>query len=68
MCLRVITSRVSSVHTQGPFDVCRKVFAGGAETANMTFHDKADLFFQDYSFGPLFVQENYINVTPYAAK
>ena len=53
---------------QGPFDVCRKVFVGGEETATMSIHDKSDLFFQDYSFGPLFVQENYINVTPYAAR
>ncbi|CAG2189162.1 RFC1 [Mytilus edulis] len=52
----------------GPFEVCRKVFAGGAETAGMTLNDKSDLFFHDYSFGPLFVQENYIHVTTYAAK
>ncbi|XP_076082907.1 replication factor C subunit 1-like [Mytilus galloprovincialis] len=52
----------------GPFEVCRKVFAGGAETAGMTLNDKSDLFFHDYSFGPLFVQENYIHVVPYAAK
>ena len=45
---------------QGPFDVCRKVFAGGEETAHMTVADKSDLFFHDYSIGPLFVQENYI--------
>ncbi|XP_070209411.1 replication factor C subunit 1-like isoform X2 [Littorina saxatilis] len=52
----------------GIFDVARKIFAGGEETARMTIHDKSDLFFQDYSFVPLFVHENYINVTPYAAK
>ncbi|CAC5383730.1 RFC1 [Mytilus coruscus] len=52
----------------GPFEVCRKVFAGGQETAGMTITDKSDLFFHDYSFGPLFVQENYIHVVPYAAK
>ena len=52
---------------QGPFDVCRKVFAGVEEAATMSIHDKADLFFQDYSFGPLFVQENYIHVTPRCA-
>jgi len=48
--------------------VCRKVFVGGEETAGMTLIDKSDLFFHDYSFGPLFVQENYIHVRPYAAK
>lgn len=56
------------LYPQGPFDVCRKVFAGGEETAKMTLMDKSDLFFQDYSLGPLFVQENYITCTPYAAK
>jgi replication factor C subunit 1 len=53
---------------QGIFDVTRKVFAGGEETAKMTLNDKSDLFFQDYSFVPLFVHENYVTVTPYAAK
>ncbi|XP_052764097.1 replication factor C subunit 1-like isoform X2 [Mya arenaria] len=52
----------------GPFDVCRKVFVGGEETRNMTINDKADLFFHDYNIAPLFVQENYIHVTPFAAK
>ena len=53
---------------QGPFDVCRKVFIGGEETNNMSIHDKSDLFFHDYSFGPLFVQENYPSVNPYGAR
>jgi len=53
---------------QGPFDVCRKVFSGGEETAHMTIADKSDLFFHDYSIGPLFVQENYILVTPFCAR
>lgn len=52
---------------QGPFDVCRKVFTSGEETAHMTFIDKSDLFFHDYSLAPLFVQENYIHVRPAAA-
>ncbi|KAL7841442.1 hypothetical protein SRHO_G00251330 [Serrasalmus rhombeus] len=51
----------------GPFDVCRKVFASGEETAHMTLVDKLDLFFHDYSLAPLFVQENYIHVRPAAA-
>ncbi|ELU15704.1 hypothetical protein CAPTEDRAFT_175237 [Capitella teleta] len=49
----------------GPFDVCRQVFAGGER---MSVIDKTDLFFQDYSFGPLFVQENYPSCTPFAAR
>ncbi|XP_025091531.1 replication factor C subunit 1-like [Pomacea canaliculata] len=52
----------------GIFDVTRKIFAGGEETAGMSINDKSDLFFQDYSFVPLFVHENYMTVVPYAAK
>ncbi|XP_015252568.1 PREDICTED: replication factor C subunit 1 [Cyprinodon variegatus] len=52
----------------GPFDVCRKVFAAGEETAHMSLIDKSDLFFHDYSLAPLFVQENYLHVRPAAAR
>uniref|UniRef100_A0A2K6S7G2 Replication factor C subunit 1 n=1 Tax=Saimiri boliviensis boliviensis TaxID=39432 RepID=A0A2K6S7G2_SAIBB len=51
----------------GPFDVARKVFAAGEDTAHMSLVDKSDLFFHDYSIAPLFVQENYIHVKPVAA-
>ncbi|XP_024907546.1 replication factor C subunit 1 isoform X2 [Pteropus alecto] len=51
----------------GPFDVARKVFATGEETAHMSLVDKSDLFFHDYSIAPLFVQENYLHVKPVAA-
>uniref|UniRef100_A0A8C5KRM4 Replication factor C subunit 1 n=1 Tax=Jaculus jaculus TaxID=51337 RepID=A0A8C5KRM4_JACJA len=51
----------------GPFDVARKVFAAGDETAHMSLMDKSDLFFHDYSIAPLFVQENYVHVKPVAA-
>uniref|UniRef100_A0A8C5LQE5 Replication factor C subunit 1 n=1 Tax=Leptobrachium leishanense TaxID=445787 RepID=A0A8C5LQE5_9ANUR len=51
----------------GPFDVVRKVFGCGEETAHMTLIDKSDLFFHDYSLAPLFVQENYIHMKPTAA-
>ncbi|XP_040822182.1 replication factor C subunit 1 isoform X1 [Ochotona curzoniae] len=51
----------------GPFDVARKVFAAGEETAHMSLADKSDLFFHDYSIAPLFVQENYVHVKPVAA-
>ncbi|XP_055871771.1 replication factor C subunit 1-like isoform X2 [Biomphalaria glabrata] len=51
----------------GPFDVCRKVFVSDEETRKMTFNDKSDLFFHDYSFGPLFVHENYPNIIPMSA-
>ncbi|XP_061848332.1 replication factor C subunit 1 isoform X2 [Colius striatus] len=51
----------------GPFDVVRKVFAGGEEASRMSLIDKSDLFFHDYSLAPLFVQENYVHVKPAAA-
>nr|XP_019597489.1 PREDICTED: replication factor C subunit 1 isoform X3 [Rhinolophus sinicus] len=51
----------------GPFDVARKVFVAGEETAHMSLVDKSDLFFHDYSIAPLFVQENYLHVKPVAA-
>ncbi|XP_045406496.1 replication factor C subunit 1 isoform X2 [Lemur catta] len=51
----------------GPFDVARRVFAAGEETAHMSLMDKSDLFFHDYSIAPLFVQENYLHVKPVAA-
>ncbi|XP_078665046.1 replication factor C subunit 1-like isoform X1 [Branchiostoma floridae x Branchiostoma belcheri] len=53
---------------QGPFEVTRKVFSSGEETARMTIMDKSDLFFHDYSMVPLFVQENYPHAQPHAAR
>lgn len=41
----------------------RKVFSAD-EHKKMSIHDKCDLFFNDYSMGPLFVQENYLKVQP----
>lgn len=49
-----------------PFDVLREVFAIGNKS-KATVNDKAELFFHDYSIGPLFVQENYLHVNPRAA-
>jgi replication factor C subunit 1 len=51
----------------GPWDVVKKVFSAD-EHKGMSIHDRTGLFFQDYSFGPLFVQENYPCVVPQAAK
>ncbi|KAK4324456.1 hypothetical protein Pmani_004904 [Petrolisthes manimaculis] len=48
---------------KGPWDVCRTVFTL-SEHKDMNIHQKADLFFHDYSIGPLFVQENYPKVMP----
>lgn len=47
----------------GPWEVVRMVFSK-EEQKDMSFSDKSRLFFYDYSIGPLFVQENYLNVTP----
>lgn len=51
----------------GPWEVVRKVFSA-EEHKNMTFTDKSDLFFNDYSLGPLFVQQNYLSVSPKVPK
>ncbi|KAJ4438820.1 hypothetical protein ANN_14772, partial [Periplaneta americana] len=50
----------------GPWDVLRKVFSADAHKT-MSILDKSDLFFHDYSLGPLFVQENYLSVMPHKA-
>ncbi|XP_076041006.1 germ line transcription factor 1 isoform X2 [Oratosquilla oratoria] len=51
----------------GPWDVAKKVFSE-ADHRNMSLYDRSDLFFHDYSIGPLFVQENYPKVMPHAAR
>lgn len=51
----------------GPWEVVRKVFSA-EEHKSMTLNDKADLFFHDYSLGPLFVQQNYLSVVPNGPK
>lgn len=47
----------------GTWDVIRTVFTKSLNK-DMSLGDKARLFFYDYSMGPLFVQENYLYVTP----
>lgn len=51
----------------GPWEVVRKVFSAD-EHKTMSLADKADLFFHDYSLGPLFVQQNYLQVVPRVPK
>ncbi|XP_033322523.2 germ line transcription factor 1 [Megalopta genalis] len=51
----------------GPWDVVKKVFSA-EEHKQMSIHDKSDLFFHDYNIAPLFVQENYLLVTPQGPK
>ncbi|CAG2122047.1 unnamed protein product, partial [Medioppia subpectinata] len=50
------------------FEAIRKVFTAGEEYQRMSFNDKSDLFFCDYSFMPLFSFENYPLVNPSKAK
>ncbi|VDP85746.1 unnamed protein product [Echinostoma caproni] len=55
----------------GAFDVIRKVFSPdviGQHGRAATVNECLDLFFQDYSIVPLFVQENYLNVKPKSAQ
>ncbi|PNF30645.1 Replication factor C subunit 1 [Cryptotermes secundus] len=51
----------------GPWDVVKKVFSADVHKS-MSIHDKSDLFFHDYSLGPLFVQENYLGVMPHKSR
>lgn len=51
----------------GPWDAVRKIFSH-EDHKSMSIMDKSDLFFHDYSLLPLFVQENYLIVSPHAAK
>lgn len=51
----------------GPWEVVRKVFSA-EDHKSMTLNDKSDLFFHDYSLGPLFVQQNYLSVAPNVPK
>lgn len=47
---------------QGPFDITRKLFS--SQEGTLSLQDRSNLFFEDYSFIPLFVQENYITARP----
>ncbi|XP_041465864.1 replication factor C subunit 1-like [Lytechinus variegatus] len=47
----------------GPWDVARQVFSS-KDLKTMSFNEKMDLFFHDYSIAGLFVQENYLSVIP----
>ncbi|KAJ1962217.1 DNA replication factor C complex subunit Rfc1 [Dipsacomyces acuminosporus] len=49
-----------------PFDVIGK-YMNGTENASLSFSDKLDLYYTDFSIVPLFVQENYIDNRPAGA-
>ena len=38
------------------------------DTQKLSLNEQSDLFFMDYSLMPLFVQENYVSVTPIDAR
>ncbi|KAJ2796510.1 DNA replication factor C complex subunit Rfc1, partial [Coemansia helicoidea] len=50
----------------GPFDAISKYLSCG-ENMELSFADKIDLYYSDYSIMPLFVQENYIDTWPNGA-
>jgi len=47
----------------GPFEIIRQLLSVG-EASKMNIYQKTDLFFMDYSFIPLFMQENYLQTNP----
>merc|ERR1712071_234645 len=64
---KIDASRSKKDFKMGPWDVTKKIFSA-EEHSTMSMMDKTSLFFQDYSMVPLFVQENYLQVVPAAAK
>ena len=53
----------------GPFDVTREMFqAPKGHYPGSMVNEKIDLYFEDYNFVPLFVQENYLNVNVHGVK
>ena len=50
-----------------PFDIISKLLSASTFRSS-SFLDKMDLYFQDYSLVPLFVQENYIKMDPMMTK
>ena len=49
-----------------PFDITFKMLGPYlfSQTARETLNDKMELYFQDFSFMPLFIQENYLKMSP----
>merc|ERR550534_3166540 len=47
----------------GPFDIVKQLLSA-SEARHMNIHQKTELFFMDYSFIPLFLQENYLITNP----
>ena len=49
-----------------PFDITNKILGPYvySPTSRETLGDKMEYYFQDHSFMPLFIQENYLKTTP----
>lgn len=57
-------------HIMSPFDITSKVLGPYlfSSTARETLGEKMEYYFQDHSFVPLFIQENYLKPQPSRAK
>ncbi|PFH45686.1 hypothetical protein AMATHDRAFT_158196 [Amanita thiersii Skay4041] len=64
-------SKMNEKYTiMNPFDITTKVLGPYlfSQTARETLGDKMELYFQDHSFVPLFIQENYLRSQPARAR
>ncbi|XP_022660510.1 replication factor C subunit 1-like isoform X1 [Varroa destructor] len=48
----------------GPFDAIKKLLVTSEGGGKMSLNERQSLFFNDYNAIPLFIQENYVQVTP----
>ncbi|KAI8849282.1 replication factor RFC1 C terminal domain-containing protein [Chytridium lagenaria] len=62
-----LSKRVEKNTTMGPFDATAKLFSK-VSFREMTFAEKSELYFTDYSLMPLMVQENYVKMDPAIAR
>ncbi|NP_001267861.1 replication factor C large subunit [Hydra vulgaris] len=51
----------------GPFDIVKQLYTAN-DCSKMSYNEITDLFFMDYSFIPLFMQENYLYTNPAKAR
>lgn len=52
-----------------PWDITQKILGGGmfASSSKATLNDKIELYFNDFEFSPLMLQENYLGTQPIRA-
>lgn len=46
-----------------PFDIASRLLSRGSQSS-MTTNERLELYFHDYDFAPLMIQENYLNTSP----